>query len=94
MWRGADIDSIRRARAQFSGFPRRYTVIRYRTATDRRMYVRRTRKSDGDHDYVGLAQARPNYVVTTLLSLLNVFACSLAAGCVRVVQDYDSDTAA
>ena len=31
----ADIDSIRRARAQFSGFPRRYTVIRYRT--DRRM---------------------------------------------------------
>ena len=29
-----DIDSIRRGRAQFSGFPRRYTVIRYRT--DRR----------------------------------------------------------
>ena len=26
--------------------------------------------------------------------LLNVFACSLAEGCVRVVQDYDSDTAA
>ena len=34
------------------------------------------------------------YVVTTLLSLLNMFACSLAEGCVRVVQDYDSDTAA
>ena len=31
------------------------------------------------------------YVV---ISLLNVFACSLAEGCVRVVQDYDSDTAA
>ena len=23
--------------------------------------IRRTWKSDGDHDYVGLAQARPNY---------------------------------
>ena len=51
--------SIRRARAQFSGLPRRYTVIRYRT--DRRMYICRTRKSDGDHDYVRLAQARSNY---------------------------------
>ena len=54
---GAYIASIRRARAQFSGFPRRYTVIRYRTD---RLDVCRTRKSDGDHDYVGLAQARPN----------------------------------
>ena len=25
--------------------------------------VCRTRKSDGDHDYVGLAQARPNYII-------------------------------
>ena len=51
------------ARAQYSGFPRRYTVIRYRIDDRRSIYVTtvgRTRKSDGDHDYVGLAQARPN----------------------------------
>ena len=28
--------------------------------------IRRTRKSDGDHDYVGLAQARPKMCVTSL----------------------------
>ena len=61
-WRGAIYHTgIRHARAQYSGFPRRYTVIRYRIADRQTSDGRRTRKSDGDHDYVGLAQARPNY---------------------------------
>ena len=54
---------IRRARAQYSGFPRRYTVIRYRIAdrqtSDGRIYVGHQKVME-DHDYVGLAQARPN----------------------------------
>ena len=47
------------------------------------------------HAHMCLACSYLNvYSSTTLLSLLNVFACSLEEGCVRVVQDYDSDTAA
>ena len=88
-YRILDIDSIRRARAQFSGFPRRYTVIRYRTD---RLDVCRTRKSDGDHDYVGLAQARPNYSAHHDTVLLQIFARSLFLRILRVnlqSQKYD-----
>ena len=63
----AQFNSIRRAREQYSGFPRRYTVTRYRIrGADRQSDVytyvyTHAYIGHGDHDYVGLAQARPNY---------------------------------